>query len=105
VENVVGNALKYGGEAPHVWVRVRGVGPEVHITVEDQGMGIPRDEVDQVFEPFFRGREALDRQIRGTGLGLALVARIMRAHGGGVSVESAPGAGSTFALRLPAEPA
>jgi signal transduction histidine kinase len=108
VENVVGNALKYGGQPPRVMVRVRLVeaaaGPEVQIAVEDEGMGIPRDERDQLFEPFFRGREALDRQIRGTGLGLALVARVLRAHGGEVSVESTPGAGSVFVLRLPCAP-
>jgi signal transduction histidine kinase len=101
IENVVGNALKYGGEPPRVMVRVRQVEAEVQIVVEDEGMGIPRDEVAHVFEPFFRGREALDRQIRGTGLGLALVQRVMRAHGGDVSVESTPGAGSVFVLRLP----
>jgi signal transduction histidine kinase len=101
VENVVGNALKYGGDPPRVVVTVRTAGGQVEIAVEDEGLGIPRDEVDHVFEPFFRGREALGRQIRGTGLGLALVARVMRAHGGRVSVESAPGAGSVFVLRLP----
>jgi signal transduction histidine kinase len=105
VENVVGNALKYGGEPPRVRVRVgraeTAAGPRLQIAVEDRGMGIPADELDHVFEPFFRGREALARQIRGTGLGLALVSRVVEAHGGEVSVESAPGRGSVFALRLP----
>jgi signal transduction histidine kinase len=106
VENVVGNALKYGGAPPRLTVRVARIeapsGPEVQITVEDEGMGIPPDEVAQVFEPFFRGRQALARQIRGTGLGLALVARVMRAHRGGVSVQSTPDQGSIFVLWLPA---
>jgi signal transduction histidine kinase len=69
--------------------------------VEDRGLGIPTGEVEQVFEPFFRGREALDRQIGGTGLGLALVWQVMKAHGGSVSVASTPGQGSVFSLRLP----
>jgi two-component system, OmpR family, sensor histidine kinase SenX3 len=107
LENVVGNALKYGGEPPRVTVRVSRVeapaGPEVRIAIEDRGLGIPADELDHVFEPFFRGREALTRQIRGTGLGLALVWRVMHAHGGGVSVESRPGLGTVFVLRLPCE--
>jgi signal transduction histidine kinase len=107
VENVVGNALKYGGEPPRLTVRIDRVqaarGPELRIVVEDRGIGIPPDELGRVFEPFFRGREALARQIRGTGLGLALVARVMRAHGGAVSVTSTPGEGSVFVLRLPAQ--
>jgi signal transduction histidine kinase len=79
-------------------------GPEVQIAVEDRGMGIPPEEVGQVFEPFFRGRAALTGQIRGTGLGLALVTRVMEAHGGSVSVHSTPGQGSVFVLRLPHDP-
>jgi signal transduction histidine kinase len=109
VENVVGNALKYGGAPPRVEVRISRseapTGTEVLLAVEDRGMGIPPDEVGHVFEPFFRGREALARQIRGTGLGLALVARVMEAHGGAVSCRSTPGQGSVFVLRLPSAPA
>jgi signal transduction histidine kinase len=105
IENVVGNALKYGGEPPWLAVRVSRVitaaGPAIEIAVEDRGMGIPPDEVGHVFEPFFRGREPLARQIRGTGLGLALVARVVQAHDGTVSVDSAAGRGSVFRLRLP----
>jgi signal transduction histidine kinase len=105
VENVLGNALKYGGPSPRVEVRLSRVatpaGPAAQIAVEDRGLGIPTGEVEQVFEPFFRGREALDRQIGGTGLGLALVWQVMKAHGGSVSVASTPGQGSVFSLRLP----
>ena len=105
VENVVGNAIKYGGDPPAVTVRISRVtsagGADVLIAVEDRGLGIPADELSQVFEPFFRGREPMKRQIRGTGLGLSLVTRIMKAHGGSVSAESTPGQGSRFVLRLP----
>jgi two-component system, OmpR family, sensor histidine kinase SenX3 len=108
VENVVGNALKYGGETPQITVRISRVegpaGAEVRVAVEDRGIGIPADELDHLFDPFFRGREAMKRQIRGTGLGLSLVSRVMRAHGGGVSVESTPGRGTCFTLRLPCDP-
>ena len=105
VENVLGNALKYGGDQPEVTVSIDRVnapeGPELRIAVEDRGIGIPAGELGQVFDPFFRGHEAIRRQIRGTGLGLALVSRVMKAHGGGVSVESRPGQGSKFVLHLP----
>jgi signal transduction histidine kinase len=109
LENVVGNALKYGGDAPAIAVRIAHVaapsGREVQIAVQDQGMGIPADELGLVFDPFFRGREAVSRQIRGTGLGLSLVSRVMKAHGGSVQVDSTPGQGTCFTLRLPAAPA
>jgi signal transduction histidine kinase len=105
VENVVGNAIKYGGDPPSVTVRISRQqapgGAEVLITIEDRGLGIPTDEQRLVFEPFFRGRDPMTRQIRGTGLGLALVQRVMKAHGGRVSLESTAGQGSRFTLHLP----
>jgi signal transduction histidine kinase len=70
--------------------------------VEDHGLGIPKDEQKHLFEPFWRGDEATARQIRGSGLGLALVRSVVRAHGGDVLVKSQPGAGSLFSVVLPA---
>jgi signal transduction histidine kinase len=106
VVNVVANALKYGGDRPEVAVRIAEVaaprGREVQVAVSDHGIGIPASEVRHIFEPFFRGQEALALQIHGTGLGLSLVARVMKAHGGRITVESTPGRGSCFVLRLPA---
>lgn len=106
LENVVGNAIKYGGETPAIAVHITHVptptGQDVQISIEDRGLGIPADELGQVFDAFFRGREAVSRQIRGTGLGLSLVARVMKAHGGTVSVDSTPGQGTRLILRLPA---
>ncbi len=108
VQNLLQNAVKYGGEGGWIGVRV-GAGPpgertEVWITVQDHGLGIPPSEVERLFEPFFRGEEAQNRQIRGSGLGLSLVKRIVEAHGGRVGVESAPGRGSAFTIALPASP-
>jgi two-component system, OmpR family, sensor histidine kinase SenX3 len=127
VQNLVSNGVKYGGDAR--WVRVsaealpgpkvrrtpaaahatstiRDVrpasGPHVAITVADRGLGVSPDEHGQIFAPFYRGREAISRQIQGSGLGLNLVARIAAAHGGRVEVTSEPGKGSTFTLILPA---
>jgi signal transduction histidine kinase len=74
----------------------------VHIAVSDRGPGIDPDDLPHLFEPFYRGREALERQVQGNGLGLSLVKRIAESLGGRVSVRSAPGEGSTFTLQLPA---
>ena len=108
VENLVSNAMKYSGE--NRWIRLRasysarGASPEVRISVEDKGMGISAADLPHLFEPFFRGQDAREGQIRGVGLGLYLVKRMMEAMGGGVSVSSKPSQGSTFTLHLPVLP-
>lgn len=121
LQNLISNAVKYGGEAR--WLRVSASGdPEgsplqrsrrgdaegsptvIAFSVSDHGFGIGADDRKHIFEPFYRGREALARRIQGSGLGLNLVQRIAEAHGGRVTVTSEPGKGSTFALILPAAP-
>ena len=77
----------------------------VAIAVSDRGLGIGPEDRKHIFEPFYRGREAVSRQIQGSGLGLNLVWRIVEAHDGRVDVTSEPGKGSTFTLVLPAAPA
>ena len=74
----------------------------MHIAVEDHGQGLDADERRHVFEPFYRGKDAVANQIQGSGLGLSLVRRIVDAHGGRVELESEPGRGSTFTICLPA---
>ncbi len=108
LQNLLANAAKYGGLAGRQRVEmsaraVRGAkGQEIEIRVIDHGSGIPPEEQKRVFDAFFRGKKAVQDQIHGTGLGLHLVRRIVEAHGGTVSVESEPGAGSTFIVRIPA---
>ncbi len=110
LQNLLANAAKYGGAGKQsVEISARSVpggskGPEIELRVMDHGIGIPAEEQTHIFDAFFRGRKAVQDQIHGTGLGLHLVKRIVEAHGGTVSVESEPGAGSTFIVRIPAAP-
>ena len=106
VQNLNANAVKYGG--PERWVGIRAEHAtdrrqsEVRITVSDHGAGIPASELPHIFDPFYRGADAVERQIHGNGLGLSLVKRIVAAHGGRVSVTTRTGAGSSFTIALPA---
>ena len=112
LQNLISNAVKYGGDAHWVRVTARGSGTgdqgsahkNVIFTVEDRGLGIDPDDRKHIFEPFYRGREAVSKQIHGSGLGLNLVHRIAEAHGGRVTVSSEPGKGSVFTLSLPGVP-
>ncbi len=102
LENLLANALKYSGNTGEIGVRVqRGHAGQVDVTVWDQGPGIPPDERERAFEPFFRGRAARASQAPGSGLGLAVVRRLVEAQGGRVSVTSANGC--AFTLHLQAE--
>lgn len=107
VENLISNALKYGGADRWVGVRAELGGTkrqrEVLITVEDHGSGIPGEELPHIFSAFYRGQNALSGQIQGNGLGLALVKQIVSAHGGRVTVSTRPGAGSAFTIHLPVQ--
>jgi signal transduction histidine kinase len=100
VHNLLDNAVKYAGEPRWVGVRARAAGGRVELAIEDRGLGIAEQEQALIFEPFFRGEEAVSRQIRGTGLGLSLVRRIVEAHRGSIAVASA-GVGARFVVTLP----
>src|SRR6185503_1946969 len=101
-ENLVANAIKYGEAGRWLGLRARVAGREVHVTVADRGIGINAAEQSRIFEPFYRAPDVIAARIQGTGLGLSLVQRIVRAHGGNISVHSEPGAGSEFTVTLPA---
>jgi signal transduction histidine kinase len=100
-ENVLGNAVKYSPAGARVNVNVTAGDRHVRIIVADRGIGIDRDELPQVFQPFFRGRRAVEAQIRGTGIGLSVVRQVVGAHRGEVRVESEPGVGTTVTIDLP----
>jgi signal transduction histidine kinase len=101
LHNLLGNAAKYGRSGGWIGVRATPGNGVVEIRVADRGEGIPADEKKQIFEPFFRGGQALRDQIHGTGLGLPLAKKIVEAHGGSLAVESEPGSGTEFIVRLP----
>src|SRR5262245_4011260 len=101
VYNLLGNAIKYSGHDRRLKLILRAVGQEAQITVEDYGPGIDSSDLPHIFKPFYRGRVAVEANIQGNGLGLCLVERIAKAHGGKVSVKSAVGQGSRFTLHLP----
>lgn len=99
--NLLVNAARYSAAATPIELRVE-IGPQrVVYTVQDHGVGIPRRYRRRVFEKFFRVPESAARAPGGTGLGLALVAQIVNAHGGRIHLESSPGRGSRFALEIP----
>lgn len=99
--NLLDNAVKYSPDCHTVWVRVAREEGLLAISVRDQGIGIPHDEQQAIFAKFVRGATAKAQNIAGTGIGLAMVHHILKAHGGAIRLDSIPGAGSTFTMLLP----
>ncbi|MHC4143337.1 MAG: ATP-binding protein [Planctomycetota bacterium] len=103
ITNLIDNAIKYSAGAKKVLVRGFTENQYLIIAVHDFGVGIKPEEIDRVFERFYRGGDELTRTVKGSGLGLTLVKQIVEAHHGSVHVESEPGRGSTFSILLPLE--
>jgi signal transduction histidine kinase len=101
VDALVENAVKFTREGAGIAIRARSEDGQVIIEIQDQGEGIPPEQRAAIFERFARIERDRARDRGGTGLGLALVKAIVEAHGGAVSVDSQPGRGSTFTVRLP----
>jgi two-component system phosphate regulon sensor histidine kinase PhoR len=101
VRKLVDNAVKYSRSGGRVEVRARLEEGNVLLEVEDVGIGIPAEHLDRIFEKFYTVDGGLDRRAGGAGVGLYLVREIVRLHEGTVRVESRPGHGSLFAVRLP----
>lgn len=103
IKNLLQNALKYAAAGKLISIRAEAGegGKNVQITVADRGPGIDAKDLPHIFEPFYRGKKAWDSSAPGTGLGLSLVERHLQAHGGRVTVKSAPGGGTAFTLHLP----
>jgi signal transduction histidine kinase len=99
--NLVNNAVKYSANEKYLGVHLYHRDGRVNLEVVDHGIGIAPKEQPKIFEKFYRVGDPLVHNTKGSGLGLALVRHIVRAHGGEVRVESAPGRGSKFIITLP----
>lgn len=101
VANLVANAVAYSDPGSTVLVSTKADDQVVSISVVDQGIGIPPEEIERIFERFYRVDPARHRSTGGTGLGLSIVKHVAATHGGEIDVWSAEGQGSTFTLTLP----
>ncbi len=101
VINLLDNALKYSRERKHLVISAGPRGNQVFVSVQDRGIGIAPADQKKIFEKFVRLENGLVHDVKGAGLGLSLVAQIVRAHGGRIEVQSTLGEGSTFTLILP----
>jgi signal transduction histidine kinase len=102
--NLVNNALKYSQDRKYIGVNLYRDNGSVKLEVVDQGIGIPHQEQEKIFEKFYRVGDPLVHNTKGSGLGLSLVRHIVQAHGGEVAVDSTPGQGSKFTIVLPVKP-
>ena len=100
VGNLLSNAVKYSPDGGEVRVTVTNGGGEAVVEVADEGVGISEEDADKIFEKFFRTDDA-STSVGGTGLGLAVAREIVHTHGGSIGVDSEPGHGATFTVRLP----
>ena len=99
--NLIDNAIKFNREGGKVTISGEENSENIKVSVSDTGIGIPKKEIERVFERFFRADKARPRELGGTGLGLSIVKHVMEAHRGSVKVESLEGQGSKFTLRMP----
>ena len=106
LQNLITNAVKYGGEKRWLGISARAVrekerAQEIELSVEDRGMGISKEEIAHIFEPFYRSPAVTDAGIHGTGLGLPLARKMVEEMGGRLTAKSELGKGSSFTIHLP----
>ncbi|MBF4571295.1 two-component sensor histidine kinase [Herbiconiux sp. VKM Ac-1786] len=101
VNNLIANAIQYSPDGSRIGIGVRLEEGVVELSITDQGIGIPEDDLPRVFERFFRVDQARSRNTGGTGLGLSIVKHVVQNHGGDIRAWSQIGQGSTFTIRLP----
>lgn len=101
VSNLLSNASKFSAPDGPIEVTARETGAQVEVSVMDHGIGIPKDAIDQIFEPFWRMNNSSTRNVGGTGLGLTLVKELVEKQNGEIWVDSIPGQGSVFHFTLP----
>ena len=105
LQNLIQNAIKYCDETRWLCIRTELMhvkrGTCVKLVVEDKGIGVERKDLPHIFDPFYRGNGAMERQIHGTGLGLFFVLETLSSMGGNIRAESTPGQGSIFTIQFP----
>ncbi len=104
IDNIVNNAINYSPDGGVITVRLVKTANRVIISISDQGLGIPRKDINKIFDRFYRVDKARSRHQGGTGLGLAISKEVVESHKGRIWVESTEGKGSTFYISLPFEP-
>jgi two-component system phosphate regulon sensor histidine kinase PhoR len=104
LSNLISNAIKYSPDGGRITVSVTDGGTEMHFAVSDQGMGIPAEHLEKVFQRFHRVHSGDSQRVGGTGIGLFLTKSLVEAHGGAIRAESNPGRGSTFHFTIPKIP-
>lgn len=97
LNNLISNAIKFGSERPVVWIRLESDASMAHLSVRDNGVGIPKDDLEQIFRMFFRGTHVNS----GSGLGLYIVRDAVHRLNGRIRVESTPGEGTAFIIEIP----
>jgi signal transduction histidine kinase len=101
MHNLLDNACKYSGDSKNIEVSLLSKGNKIVISVRDYGIGIRKEDQDKIFSRFYRAGEELTQSVKGSGIGLTIVKQLVEAHHGEITVESSPGKGSTFTVRLP----
>lgn len=104
IDNIISNALKYSPEGGQVTFRMKMLDDQIEISISDQGLGIPKENLEKVFERFYRVDKARTRRLGGTGLGLAIAKEMIGAHGGDIWARSVEGKGTTILFTLPYDP-
>jgi signal transduction histidine kinase len=99
--NLIDNACKYSGDSRIIEVHLSSDTNWVAISIRDQGIGITKEDQDKIFSRFYRAGEELSQTVKGSGIGLTIVKQIVDAHHGEITVESSPGKGSIFTVKLP----
>lgn len=104
LDNIISNALKYSPEGGQITFKLKELDDKVEVSVKDQGLGIPKENIEKIFDRFYRVDKARTRRLGGTGLGLAITKEMIAAHGGHIWARSVEGKGTTIIFTLPYDP-